>query len=92
MLNQQVTGDRLYGSPRRRSLSSPPSIRGEARTTADAWTGSGGIAFFFAARGGGVQNKRIVLANALSERGFDVACVLPHAVGVGVARPRPRYR
>ncbi|MDX1540308.1 MAG: glycosyltransferase [Geminicoccaceae bacterium] len=41
----------------------------------------GGIAFFFAARGGGVQNKRIVLANALNERGFDIACVLPEAIG-----------
>jgi glycosyltransferase involved in cell wall biosynthesis len=36
---------------------------------------------FFAAKGGGVQKGRVILANALAERGVNLTCVLPEAKG-----------
>lgn len=54
--------------------------------------GARSVALFFAATGGGVQKGRVNLANALAERGFDVACVLPQVQGPFLARLSPKVR
>lgn len=43
--------------------------------------GSGPVALFFAATGGGVQAVQVTLARALAQRGLPVSCVLPQAKG-----------
>ena len=46
------------------------------------------VAFFFAARGGGVQAKRVDLANGLAARGFAVEVVMPQVLGEHLKRLR----
>lgn len=88
MLNQQVAATDLADPAKRRlAAGAGPVLRGQVHFGEDVR--QGGIALFFAARGGGVQNKRIVLANALSEQGFEVTCVLPQAVGPFLERRHP---
>jgi glycosyltransferase involved in cell wall biosynthesis len=49
-----------------------------------------GVALFFAATGGGVQKGRVTLANALTECGVAVTCVLPEAEGPFLAQLSPK--
>lgn len=64
---------RSLGEDRRQGLVGTRAPGGQARRA--------GAAIFFAAKGGGVQKGRVTLANALAERGIEVACVLPQAKG-----------
>ena len=49
----------------------------------------GSVALFFAATGGGVQRGRVTIANALTERGVHVTCVMPQAEGPFLERLSP---
>ena len=60
-----------------------PSV--EAPATAQG----GSVALFFAATGGGVQRGRVTIANALTERGVHVTCVMPQAKGPFLERLSP---
>jgi glycosyltransferase involved in cell wall biosynthesis len=76
----------------RRAASTPSEKRTPGRDRADprARAGSfGPVALFFAAKGGGVQRGRVTIANALTERGLEVACVLPEATGPFLERLAP---
>lgn len=53
---------------------------------------TGPIVLFFAAKGGGVQRIQVLIANALADRGSEVACVLPEAQGAFLARLSPAVK
>ena len=52
----------------------------------------GPVALFFAAKSGGVQRVSVTIANALTGRGIEVACVLPEAKGPFLERLSPATR